>query len=104
MCSSSSSNPEKARIAKELGTVKDKSLMNGVNPAAEPLFAFSERARDGMKKQKLGGQPTETTQTPTVTPQEVNSLGGATALDRKNKKGVASTITSNTILGSSKGG
>lgn len=100
------SNAEKAKRLKDLTTVKDKSLMNGVNPKFEPVVGLQERIRESKenKKQKLGGQPTETTQTPTVTPTEVSSLGGATAVDRKNKKGVASTITSNTILGSSKGG
>lgn len=92
------SNAEKAKRLKDAVTVKDKSLMNGMNPKLEPVVGFMEKVREIKKKQKLGGQQTETTQTPTVTPTEVNSLGGATSLDRKNKKGVASTITSNTIL------
>ena len=101
MCSN---RDEKIKRINEVATVKDKSLMNGVNPKAEPVVGFMEKVRENQKKQKLGGQPTETTQTPTVTPTEGNSLGGATGLDRRNKKGISSMTTSNTILGSSKGG
>ena len=107
------SNPEeRARKFKEMTTVKDKSLMNGIDPKLEPIVSFSERVRDGhekeLKKQqqnrmkKLGGS--QETQTPAPSPTEVGSLGGSTAVDRKNKKGISSMTTSNTILGSSKGG
>ena len=101
MCSSTE---EKIKRMKDIATVKDRSLMNGVDPKAEPVVGFMEKLRESQKKQKLGGQPTETTQTPAPSPTEVGSLGGATALDRKNKKGISSMTTSNTILGSSKGG
>ncbi|MGL6059000.1 MAG: hypothetical protein ACRC17_11910 [Culicoidibacterales bacterium] len=66
----------------------------------EYIGDFAQRVKNS--RNKLGGS--QGTPTPAPSPTEVGSLGGSTAVDRKNKKGISSMTTSSTILGSSKGG
>ena len=88
-------NPAEKRMVENSFNVKHES-----GATNESIDDFARRVKNS--RNKLGGS--QETPTPAPSPTEVGSLGGSTAVDRKNKKGISSMTTSSTILGSSKGG